>query len=115
MIDAAAISEILSLYKKHGWTLRRVLLSEQLQREMADEGDDIFGSVEITASSLDAAWFSRKSKPEFEAWEIRHLSSTPFALVEVLDAGRPAGETQKILRSTELKMKAITNSRSRSV
>ena len=114
MIDAAAINEILSLYKKHGWTLRRVLLSEQLRKKLAAAGGDVFGNVEITASSLDAVWFSRTSKPGFEAWEIRHLSPTPFALVEVLENGFSASQARQILRNAELKMIEIINSRTRS-
>ena len=114
MIDASAISEILSLYKKHGWTLRHVLLSEKLQKKLAATGGDVFGNVEITASLLDAVWFSRKSRPEFEAWEIRHLSLTPFALVEVLENGFSASQARQILRNAELKMIEIINSRTRS-
>lgn len=111
MIEAAAISEILTQYKKHGWTLRRVLLSQKLREKLSPAAPDVFGEVEIIDSSLDAAWFSRRSKPEFEAWEIRHLSSTPFALVEVLENSFSAEQAVEILTNAELKMIEITNSR----
>lgn len=86
MISAKQIQEILSLYKKHGWTLRRVLLSETLKTTLADSIETLFGAAEIIPSEIDAVWFSRASGAEREAWEIRHLSETPYALVEVFDA-----------------------------
>ncbi len=79
MISGKEIGEILSLYAKHGWILRRVLLSDKLRESLAF---DFFGNAEIVSSKLDALWFSRISNKN-EAWEIRHLSNAPFALVEV--------------------------------
>ena len=86
MISIKEIQEILSLYKKHGWQLRRVLLSNKLKKSLADSTETLFGTAEIVVADLDAAWFSRASGAEREAWEIRHLSQTPYALVEVFDA-----------------------------
>ena len=79
MISGKEIGEILKLYAKHGWILRRVLLSDNLRGNLAD---DLFGETEIRSANLDAVWFSRESNSG-EAWEIRHLSNAPFALVEV--------------------------------
>ena len=113
MIDAAAIGEIISLYKKHGWTLRRVLLSEALSKRLSTAGADLFGDVEVIASELDAAWFSRSSRPDFTAWEIRHLSETPYALVEVLDNDADAGNGAQVFCDTQAKMLEITAKRPR--
>lgn len=79
MISGKEIGEILKLYAKHGWILRRVLLSDVLRGNLAE---NLFGKAEIRPSNIDALWFSRASNSG-EAWEIRHLSSAPFALVEV--------------------------------
>ena len=35
MIETDSISEILAVYKKHGWTLRRVLLSAELSSKLS--------------------------------------------------------------------------------
>ncbi len=35
---------------------------------------------------MDAAWFFRASGSDREAWELRRLSGTPFALIEIFDA-----------------------------
>ena len=84
MISAEQIAEILSLYKKHGWNLRRVLLSDGLRVNINEHTQELFGGAEIVSSPfLNALWFARASGKTGEAWELRHLSETPFALVEV--------------------------------
>ena len=95
------ITEIVSLYSKHGWKLRRVLLS-------ADSGGTSiqtdFGDAEFRESSFDALWFSRRSHPGSESWEIRRLFGTPFALVEVFEDGTPEEEVEERLAETEARM-----------
>ena len=85
MIRTGQIAEILALYKKHGWILRRVLLSDALRASLADSLEKLFGAAEIRLSEIDAAWFSRPSKAGQEAWELRRLSETPLALLEIFD------------------------------
>jgi hypothetical protein len=83
MTQAARISEALALYKKHGWALRRVLLTEKSRRELEDSLSELFGAAEIAGFEKDAAWFSRASGTDREAWELRLFGEAPFALVEV--------------------------------
>ena len=84
MINAGQIEEILSLYQKHGWNLRRVLLSDALRVNINEFLQPLFGGAEIVSTPLlNALWFSRASGKAGEAWELRHLSETPFALVQV--------------------------------
>ena len=113
MIDAAAIEEIIALYKKHGWTLRRVLVSEPLRTSLSTAAANIFGGAEIAASELDAAWFSRSSRPNRTAWEIRHLSEMPFALVEVIDDDIDAELAAETFRSAEARMIGMAAKRPR--
>lgn len=110
MIDAAAFREIIALYDKHGWKLRRVLLSAPLKNGLAAE---IPPGVEVKDSALDAAWFSRSSRPESMAWEVRHLSKTPFALVEVIENDANEEEAEAVLKAAEAKMLDITAKRPR--
>lgn len=84
MINGHKISEIFALYKRHGWLLRRVLLTPETRRFLA--GGDLFGDAEIVEADIDAAWFSRASSTEREAWELRLLSENPYALLEVFEA-----------------------------
>ncbi|MBS1794346.1 MAG: hypothetical protein JSS81_10860 [Acidobacteria bacterium] len=85
MIKAGQIEEILALYKKHGWRLRRVLLSDEFRKKLGAERARLFGELEIHSSAVNGLWFSRSSKPGQETWELRRLSATPYALLEVFD------------------------------
>lgn len=105
MIDQAAIAEIVATYRKHGWVLRRVLLSADLKRRLGESIDELFGEVAVSDSDIDAAWFSRPPK-EGVAWEIRHLSETPYALLETLDENGPDFELE--LQEVESRLRENT-------
>ena len=105
MITARQIGEILSLYKKHGWILRRVLLSDALRGNLAE---DLFAEAEIVSAPIDALWFSRTSKAG-EAWEIRHLSNAPFALVEVFPAETSAKEREEKMSDAQTRLQNRTS------
>lgn len=81
MIGIGQIQEILKQYERHGWSLRRVLLSAPLRENLPVS---LFGTADVIAADFDAFWFSRPSA-KGEAWELRSVSNAPFALVEVFD------------------------------
>lgn len=85
MIAASTIGEIIGVYETHGWLLRRVLLSPGLKAELAAAGEDVFRNVLIADSDIDALWFSRPPGPAGVPWEIRHLSDSPYSLLENID------------------------------
>ncbi len=87
MINERQIKEILMQYERHGWNLRRVLLSAQAVENLADSLKILFGETEIILSECDAVWFSRRLSSNYgsESWELRRLSGTPFALVEIFE------------------------------
>jgi len=105
MIQAEQIARILALYNKHGWILRRVLLSEALRAGLHGELENLFGTAEIRSSEIDAAWFSRRSKPEQETWEIRLLSETPYALMEIFDTEDDDEIREETLSEVEERLK----------
>lgn len=105
MIKAGQIAEILSLYKKHGWTLRRVLLSDELRVTLTDALQNLFGSVPPVSSDLNAVWFSRASNAGQETWELRRLSANPFALVETFDDDDDDEIREERLHEIEIEMK----------
>jgi len=82
MISSEQIHALLAQYEKHGWNLRRVLLSAETKENLPDT---LFGQTEVVTSELNALWFARASSEGREAWELRHLSDAPFALVEVFE------------------------------
>lgn len=105
MISAETISGILSLYKKHGWSLRRILLSEKLNRQLSASIETLFGEAEIVPAEMDAMWFSRDSGTAREAWELRHLSITPFAIFESFEKEIPEQDLREKLLEVEERLK----------
>jgi len=101
MIDEWQIGEILAQYKKHGWNLRRVLLSASAKGKLPAS---LFGQAEIISSELDAAWFSRASPEGREAWELRSLSTAPFALVEVFEEDDEEDVREEARREMETRL-----------
>lgn len=107
MTGAETIREILSLYQKYGWSLRRVLLSPETETRLSGSLEDLFAVAEITSSKIDAAWFSRPSKAGGETWELRHLAETPFALVEVFGSETPTAVRDAALQETAARMNEL--------
>jgi hypothetical protein len=102
MTDRATVGEIISQYERHGWKFRRALLSDEsriLLGEMLD-------GIEVTISDLEALWFSRKSKPETETWELRRLTGSPFALIAVVSSDASAGVFESTLAQVADEMRA---------
>lgn len=104
MINAAACGEIIRTYAKHGWLLRRVLLTTNLRRSLGDASSGLFGDVDVSDCSIDAAWFSRPPSNGEIAWEIRHLSETPFALLEYVDEA--SDDFEQKLHGVEIRLAA---------
>ena len=93
MISEDGVREILSQYKNFGWRLERVLLTPDLKKSLGDSIKVLFEDKTIIESDLDAAWFSRPAANGRIAWELRSLTSTPFALV---DSSEPEGDESEL-------------------
>ncbi len=111
MIDAENIGEIIAIYEKHGWVLRRVLLSAAFKARVRGGISQFIDGVQVIDADIDAAWFSRPPKPGGVPWEIRHLSETPYALLENIDETGPEfedrlREVESRLRETAAKVKS---------
>ena len=99
MIDEQGIADIIATYRKHGWNLRRVLLSAPTAKRL--DGAEVFGEAETEESDIDAMWFSRRARPGTETWELRAISVSPFALLENIPDEMPSEEAAAILRDAE--------------
>jgi hypothetical protein len=110
MIDPAAVQDILSQYDRHGWKLRRVLLTAP-SREALAEVSHLFQGADILGSDLDGLWFSRSSQPGLTAWELRHLSSLPYALVEVFRDDQDPASVEMAISDVERRMSAAVQRR----
>lgn len=104
MIDAATVGDIVAQYEKHGWVLRRALLSQ----DGVNASLKILEGIESEPSDLDALWFSRRSKPESEAWELRRLTGLPYALVAVVSTDASSEEVEATLSQVVEEMRAKT-------
>jgi hypothetical protein len=103
MIDPVAAKAVIEQYTKHGWVLRRVLFSTPLSVDVAE----LAGAASSYPSKIDAFWFSRRSQPGSEAWELRRLSGSPFALVEVIDDGTAPDDFETVLQAVERRMSSL--------
>lgn len=99
-MDTRSVADIVAQYAKHGWKLRRVLLSA----EPDDAVRAVAGDAEIVRGRQNALWFSRRSQPDSEAWELRRLEGSPFALVAVIPDEADDDEREETLADTEEEM-----------
>lgn len=84
MTSVGQIQEVIKQYEKHGWTTRRVLLCPQTIEDLGAL-ELLFGETRAATAEIDAAWFSRPARNGDETWELRRLSGSPFALIEIFD------------------------------
>lgn len=113
MTDTGGIGAIIATYEKHGWKLRRVLLSEQSGKLMRESVRKLVGDVPILNSVSDAAWFSRPPSSGAVAWEIRYLGDIPFALLEHVDESKP--EFEATLAAVEARLWEVIAGKNESV
>ena len=104
MITTGQIQEILDLYQKFDWVLRRVLLTQELKDHLQDELKTLFGKAKTISSNIDAVWFSRPGKHDREAWELRILSENPFALLETFGEADDEEHREKVLGDIQTRM-----------
>lgn len=90
------------MYERHGWTLKKALLSLEARKFLNDSS--VPGAV-IVDSDFDALWFSRPSQQQREAWELRLLSENPYALFEAFEADESEEDREEARREMENKMR----------
>lgn len=111
MKTSAPINEILDLYQKHGWQLRRVLLRPE-SRETFESEMWPLGGVEPQEAAIDALWFSRPSHEKREAWELRLVAENPYALFETFEADESEEEREDVRREMEARMREYSKVKS---
>lgn len=104
MTDLGAITSIVERYAKHDWVIRRAALSPASIASVGAGLASLYAGVQIEESANEALWFSRRTLPDREAWELRRLSGSPFALVAVREDSLPEDEREELLRDIERRM-----------
>jgi hypothetical protein len=100
------IEEIVATYLKHGWQLRRMLVTNATLRKIESTNDmPILHGIKRDEASIDALWFSRNSHAGREAWELRLVSDTPYALFETFEKDESEGEREEARSEMEARLK----------
>ena len=97
--------ETLGMYRRHGWQLRRVLLRPESRAELGASADALFEGAPVTDAVLDALWFARASHMGREAWELRLVAETPYALFETFEMDETEEEREELRQEMEARMR----------
>jgi hypothetical protein len=109
MERSGQFSETIANYRKHGWALRRVLLRTATRTEIGDTLSEIFDGLPVEESEIDALWFARASHAGREAWELRLMAETPYALFETFEPDEPEEEREELRREMEARLREYSN------
>ena len=93
--------ELSTIYRKHGWQLRSVLLRPETRAELVVQ-------VPVKEAEFDALWFSRPSHNGREAWELRLLAHTQYALFETFEADETEEDRDDLRLEMEARMREFT-------
>jgi hypothetical protein len=102
--------EIIAAYSKHGWRLRRVLMRPETRAGMSDaDQGELFEDAGVEEASVDALWFARPSHAGREAWELRHVADTPYALFETFEADEAEEDREDLRREMLARLREVVN------
>ncbi len=100
----------LTAYRKYGWQLARVLMTPGTLAELRTAtGGEEFESFAAREFSLDAMWFVRPTEGGREAWELRLVSESPYALFELFEPDEAEEDREDVRREMEAKMRERVN------
>ena len=115
--------DVLAMYRKHGWRLARVLArAETLEELRGPSGDEetrgesdegageervaaSFEGVGVVESEVDAMWFKRPAQGGREAWELRLVGETPYALFELFESDEAEDDREDVRREMEARLR----------
>jgi hypothetical protein len=99
------IDEILAAYRKYEWRLKRMLLRPETHEELTALESNLFEGMEVRKADVDALWFARPSHAGREAWELRLVAETPYALFETFEADEADEDREEVRREMEARLK----------
>jgi hypothetical protein len=101
MNNADLFGELVATYRKHGWELRGALLKPATRAEIQSS----IGKVLVKEAEFDALWFSRPSHNNREAWELRLLAQTQYALFEAFEPDETEEQREEVKLEMEARMR----------
>ena len=105
MRKAGLFMELAATYRKHGWELRTVLLQPATRAELQAEAAELLDNLNVRDAEVDALWFSRPSHNNRDAWELRLLAQTPYALFETFEPEETEEERDEVRQEMEARMR----------
>ena len=111
MKSADLFMELVATYRKHGWELRSVLMRPGTLAELHAPEALLLNNVLVKEAEVDALWFSRPSHNNREAWELRLLAQTQYALFETFEADETEEERDDVKLEMEAKLRDYVSRR----
>ncbi len=105
MKKANLFSELVATYRKHGWELRSALMQPTTLDELRSQDAELLDRIDVRESPIDALWFSRPSFQNREAWELRLLEQTQYALFETFEADETEPEREEVRLEMEARLR----------
>jgi len=103
-------TELTAIYRKHGWELRSALLRPETRVELQSQ---LSNDLPIKDATVDAIWFSRPSYNNREAWELRLMAQTQYALFETFEAHETEEERDDVKLEMEARLREYLTADSR--
>ena len=105
MRKAGLFMELAATYRQHGWELRTALLQPATRAEIESTEAALLNNISVRDSEIDALWFSRPSHNNRDAWELRLLAQTPYALFETFEPEETEEERDEVRQEMEARMR----------
>lgn len=105
MKKANLFVELVATYRKHGWELRGALMQPATLAELQSQEAQLLNRVEVKESPIDALWFARPSSHHRDAWELRLLEQTQYALFETFEADETEEQRQEAMLEMEARLR----------
>lgn len=100
--------ETSATYRRHGWRLAGMLAHPETLAELRGAegtGTDLFEGTAARESEVDAMWFTRPSAEGREAWELRLVGATPYALFELFEPDEAEEDRDDVRREMEARLR----------
>jgi hypothetical protein len=105
MRKAGLFMELVATYRKQGWALRTALLQPATRAGIESQEAELLNNVTVREAEIDALWFSRPSHNNRDAWELRLLAQTPYALFETFEPEETEEERDEARLEMEARMR----------
>src|SRR5688572_22992643 len=105
MDNAYLFRELVATYRKHGWKLRGALLQPATLAQIQSQEAQFPGEIAVREAEFDALWFSRPSHQNREAWELRLVAQTQYALFQAFEADETEEQRDEARREMEARLK----------